>query len=324
MKVRKKGKILKWLKEKRKIIITIVIIWLTVIAINFYIASIQDADKLIKNQSLTVGDVHAPAISSKYKVKAETKDIDSKVEEFIKFCNTKEYENAFNMLTTGCKEVIFKNNIDEFKSYIDELFDTYKIYDIQNLSNGKNVYIYRLRLFEDFYSKGITSLDEISYREQQIVLTESNGELKISIANFIDKKDINKSFSDDNIYINVQNVETYYDSEVYTVQISNPTGSTLVLCDNMESQEILLDITSEKRDIYNQDIIPSDTNIKVVLKPYETKTYRMKFLKFFDEYVDSKSIIFNKIRVYGNYKIDEETFKPIEEPITQYSAEIKF
>ena len=169
MKVRRKGKFLKWLKEKKNIIISIVVIWLIIIAVNFYIGSTKDADKLIKNQALTYGNIHTPAISSKYKVEVDTEDIDNIIEDFIKFCNNKEYENAYNLLTDGCKEVLFFNDIENFKKYIDEIFNSYKIYDIQNLSNGKNAYIYRLRLFDDFYSEGVNSLNDINYKEQQII-----------------------------------------------------------------------------------------------------------------------------------------------------------
>ena len=68
------------------------------------------------------------------------------------------------------------NTLDGFKSYVDELFDEKKIYNIQNYSNVDNVYVYRIRLLEDILATGTT--DGYEYKEEKIAIQKENGVLK--------------------------------------------------------------------------------------------------------------------------------------------------
>jgi len=323
MKVRKKGRILDWIKKRKKIIIAVSIVWVVVILINYVVGNQKP---IIIDTPKTTYEPNTPIISTKYDVpKKEQDNIINIIDEFIDNCNNKEYDKAFKLISEDCKNIIFHNNINEFKEYINNLFDEKKIYDIQNLSNDKNLYIYRLRLLDDFLAKGVKSKSELQYKQQEISLSKVNNEFKISILNFIKSNNLNKEYDDEYINVKINNSEVYYDCEVYNVTIKNKSDKTVVLCDNLQGEEILLNIGNETREVREDSIYAGDINLDVVIKPNETKEFRFKFVKFFDEYASSVSIQFDKVRVFEKYTGKPENLEEeLNNAVKKYAFEITF
>lgn len=323
MKVRKKGRILDWIKKRKKIIIAVIIVWAVIVIINYVIGNQKPVTIDVPK---TTYEPNTPIISTKYEVpQKEQGSITDIIDEFINNCNNGEYDKAYKLISDDCKNIIFNNNIDEFKEYINNLFDEKKIYDIQNLSNDKNMYIYRLRLLDDFLAKGVKSKSELEYKEQEIALSKVNDEFKISVLNFIKSDNLDKEYDDEYINVKIKNVEIYYDCEVYNVTIKNKTDKTIVLCDNLQDEEILLNIGSETRQLRADSIYAGDVDLDVVLKPNETKEFRFKFVKFFDEYLTSSSIQFDKVRVFEKYTSKAENLEEeLKNAVKKYAFEITF
>lgn len=322
MKVRKKGRIISWIKKRKKIIIAIFIIWAVIFIINLVIGNRKPIEI---DMPKTTYEPNTPIISTKNTVPEKEQDnITDKIDEFINYCNNREYDKAYSYLTDDCKKVIFNDEIDNFKNYIDNLFDEKKIYYVQNLSNDKNLYIYRLRLLNDYLAKGVKTKSQIKYKEQEITLTQINDEYKISMVNFIKSNNLNKEYDDSYLNLNIKNVEIYYDCEIYNVTVKNKTDKTIVICDNLQSEEILLDIGTEKREVMDDSILIGEKNLNVVLKPNETKDFRFKFVKLFDEYANSSSMQFDKVRIFDKYTGKEENLEEeLNNAIDKYAFEIK-
>lgn len=307
MKVRKKGRLLKWLKEKKWIIIIIAVIWVSIGAINYFLSKIKH-DEI--EFPLTSYSPNYPIISDEYTVPEKEQDnIEVFIENFINLCNVKEYEQAYNMINDECKESVFNNNIEEFKQYIDNVFDTKKIYCIQNLSNDADTYVYDIKLLEDYLTLGINSTYDIYYKNQEISLQKVNGEYKISIQSFISKKEIEEQHEDEFINIKIDKVENYYSTEEYTVTITNNSDYIVVVNNNLEEEEILLDIGKDKREVYKDVFNFLAEDLEIILNPHEEKTYNISFMKYFDEYAESQKLIFNKVRVFKEYTGNEETYE---------------
>ena len=154
-------KVRKFFREHKRVIIIIVIIWGLIIAINYFLKGKQEPVKPI-----TTYDPHSPVMDETDKVPDEYKEpINNLIDNYVNYCNNKEYENAYNLLSNEFKSK-YCNTLDGFKSYVDELFDEKKIYNIQNYSNVDNVYVYRIRLLEDILATGTT--DGYEYKEEMV------------------------------------------------------------------------------------------------------------------------------------------------------------
>ena len=53
------------------------------------------------------------------------------------------------MLTEDCKSYLYSNSVGQFKNYVDEIYNTKKIYNIQNYSNTDDAYIYNIRILDE-------------------------------------------------------------------------------------------------------------------------------------------------------------------------------
>lgn len=66
-------------------------------------------------------------------------DITSLMDNFISYCNSKQIEEAYNLLTDECKEELFSNDIENFKiNYVEKIFTTTKTYSMQSWINFTN------------------------------------------------------------------------------------------------------------------------------------------------------------------------------------------
>ena len=73
--------------------------------------------------------------------------INTTIDTYFNYCNNKQYNEAYAMVSDECKEVYFPK-IEAFKEYIDIVFNEKKIYYLQNFSNYNGMYIYRMRIME--------------------------------------------------------------------------------------------------------------------------------------------------------------------------------
>ena len=110
------------------------------------------------------------------------------MDKFIQFCNAKDIENAYNLLTDECKEVLFQSNIENFnKNYIEKIFTTPKIYNMQSWINGYSD-TYKVRILDDILSTGNTG----NVVEEYYTIVKQNGEYKLNLNSYIGRENIGK------------------------------------------------------------------------------------------------------------------------------------
>ena len=196
MKADLRVKIRNFIRKYRTIIIIGAIGWLILIAINIFLQN-QKPSEIPQ----TGYQPFVPIIETGEET---PKDVQESVEEiiskYIEYCNNKEYEKAYEMISSDCKEYIYPD-ISYFKNYVDYVFETDKVYSIQNYSNYNNAYIYRIRIFDDILATGLTGQDTLRYFEEKLVFTKENGKLLLSLKGFIKKENVNGSYEDKNIKI---------------------------------------------------------------------------------------------------------------------------
>lgn len=302
-------------RNKNKIIIAL-IIWVIVIAINYFFANMKTP--LIPKVSY---NPHQPTRRTDPIPEKLKKPIENLLDEFFNVCNNKEYERAYEMLSEDCVDSLYPD-IEEFKKYVDQVYDTKKIYHIQNYTNSKKdgTYIYSVRILDDIMATGMTGQNsELYYYEEKYVIKEEGDELKLSIRQYIGDENVNSVYEDKYMKVSILEKKVKYETERYTVKVTNRTNYIIVLSDFTQRHEICLNLD-------NQDIRDNATSNsgRIIINPKETKNFEFEFNKYYDEPKKSVSIIFNVVRILRDYTGSPETKQQeLDEAIEVYSFEVQ-
>lgn len=220
-------------------------------------------------------------------------EVNNTIDTFFNYCNSKQYKSAYDMLTTDCQEYMYSNSLSEFMEYVDSVYTSQKIYNIQNYSNVNDVYIYDINILDDILSTGTTGGYE-TYKEK-IALIEENGVMKISNQGYIGKTTFsNVTGEDQYVKISIMDKNMSYQREEYAVEISNKTDGYLVIGNGNLANEITLNLGDQTRPAL--DII----NNPIILAPGQTTNYFLLFDKYYDDGKTPTEMSFNLIRVFGN------------------------
>ena len=164
----------------------------------------QNNKSIVSNKSAVSGT----SISEK-KLKKDTDVIDN----FFKYCNEGNIENAYNLLTDECKEEMYPT-IDEFKRiYYSDLFNEGKrTYTIENWFGDT----YQVRMTGDILSTG--KIDGNQTKQDYVTIVEKDGDYKININNYVGRtKPQDKTTSYKNVDITIDEINTYMDYETFFI-----------------------------------------------------------------------------------------------------------
>lgn len=287
-------KIRNFIKRNRKIIIILLILWLLIMVVNQFFKnySFQDFERTTYNEHQAIMDT-GETVPEKL-----IEPINETIDTYFNYCNNKQYEEAYNMVSEECKKIYFPT-LEDFKEYIDIVFDENKIYYLQNFSNYNGVYIYRMRIMEDLMATGLTNKDDLYFYEEKIALKEVDNKISLSLRQYITSENIEEIYEDEYVKIEVVSKDVFYEQEQYTIRVKNKTSNTVVLADSQENNEIILQVGSEMR------VLDVD-NLFVVIYPDETQEYTLSFTKFFDEENVAEGLVFNAVRILPKYSGFEE------------------
>lgn len=209
------------------------------------------------------------------------------IDEFIKYCNNGNIEEAYNLLTDECKQEIFPS-LDSFKNkYYNNVFTTYKTYSLQNWFNNT----YKVKLTEDALTTGKLSSNS-TYLQEYITIVKNGSQYKLNINNYVGRTSIDKTTTFKGITINVLKKETYMDYSEYTMKITNNTEN-IILLDNGDTTDsiYLLDKNDIKEYANTGEIIYSNLQ----LAPKASRTYTFKFSDTYSSTRVMQSLIFDKV-----------------------------
>ena len=288
-----KAKITLWLRhfwvKYRRVVLVIFLGWLIIFLINTILKN-NKPEKTLKNtynpDVAVITDNSAP---TRYQEKIKTA-----MDEYVKHCNNKEYEEAFALITDDCKEYLFDNNIIMFQKYVDSLFKNRKIYNYQNFSNFESYYIYDVTILDDIGATGSTG-DFDTYTEKFTFVKQSDGNFKISTGDFIRKVTVNKQLEDNNMIVKLNSYYQSYNKVSYDITVINRTDKYLDIADGTMGGEITLNVNGDKRTATNL------SNAEVVIRPGASDTFSLIFDKYFDDKKNATQINFNCVRLIENY-----------------------
>lgn len=289
-------KIRNFFKKYKRVIFIVLIVWLVIIAINFFLGHRSETPVLN-----TTYNPHEVVLTSDTEVPEKLQTpIEDTIDDYINKCNNKDYSGAFELLTTDCKTHVFGDSLDNFTTYASSVFPNKKRYSIQNYSNFGQAYIYNVKLIDDIIATGLTN-QSYAYYEEKFAVKEEDGKIKLNVNDYMGFNDLKKVAEDDYLKIRVENKEEFYSFEIYSVKITNKTDKKIVLYDGIVGNELSLISGQDERN-------PINVKDTITLEPRETRTFEITFNKYYDESTKASEIAFNKIRIMTEqYTGTEET-----------------
>ena len=274
-------------KKYGKLIFAIVAIWVLIIMLNNYLGN-KSTEKVLEKSY----DEDRPIMDDYGEVPVKYREkIKETIDKYFNYCKSKQYEEAYNLLSDNCKKSLYENNVQEFKEYVDAIYTSNSLtYYLQNYSNYDDVYIYQISISEDIEASGTTTGND-SYVEKMSLIKEDDDSFKIGNNNYITTVTLNKIAEESNLKIKVEDVDVLYNKEIYNVTITNRSSNYILLADLSVDNEITL----ERGNSYTKAI--NLANNQFSLAPNETGKFSIWFRKYFDQDDESKTIKFNAIRV---------------------------
>ena len=220
----------------------------------------------------------------------DIEEINSAVNKYFAYCNNKDYQSAWNILTDDCKAFLFENNLETFQRYVDSAFEQRKTYNLQNYSNVENTAVYILTYLPDIEKTG-TSTGYDTYSER-VAFVKDSDRYKLSISNFIRTDKYNTVYEDEYIKATVTSKDISYTRENYKVTIENKTDYFLLIANDSMKNEVTLNLGDEERSAINIGLN------EVFVSPKGKENTEFTFTKYFDDGDDPTEIKLNAIRIY--------------------------
>ena len=234
------------------------------------------------------------------------------IDDFINFCNEKNLQEAYDLLTEDCKEELYPTLENFEQSYYNNLFTNgKKNVSVENWVNN----IYKASIKDDFLSTGKYSKENTI--QDYITVIDKDNEYKLNINGYIGEKEINKSKEDENVTIEIENTNAYMDYQTYKIKVTNHTDYTMLLDDGVSIDAMYIeDSNGNKYSAYTHEINSAELKIS----PRETKEISIKYYSRYGSDKKIDKVVFSRMilnyesyvtyqnkslyRAYGNYEIE--------------------
>lgn len=295
-----------WNQNRKGIIAAAVAIVLLIIVVQVLNQIAKNAnDKKNTNTQLSEEEQKLPTqslIGSGNVSTQETKNNTEIIETFIQKCNEQDIKSAYAMLTQDCKDTLFSTEEAFQRGYVDIIFKTKRISNIELFLSKNNRVTYQVKLYDDMLATGNGTASN-SYQDYITIDQKSDGG-KLNINSFISKKEINQETEVAGIKVTILAQEIYKDSEQYQIKIENNTD-----------KRILIDTATKAKSVYlvgNNNVTYDSYLSELSSILYEIpanfyRNYKIKFNKIYSAGVESKGIVFSDmVADYEAYSIAPE------------------
>ena len=239
---------------------------------NFNTITMESADSVLSGDEL-----------SSYQI-----DMAGTIEQFVDYCNAKNVNDAYNMLTEECKQEMYAT-VESFTNYYyNKVFNgNSKKVNVENWMGN----IYKVEFTPDFLASGVYSEDN-TIQDYIRVIQGEDGQYKLDINSYLGREEINKTSENDYVSITVLRSDTYMDYQTYTFRVTNKTSDEIILDDRVYTDSMYLeDENGIKYGAYSQEI----SEPELTFSQNETKEITIKFYNKFSSEKTINKIVFLRI-----------------------------
>lgn len=214
------------------------------------------------------------------------------IEEFIGYCNNKEIEKAYGLLSEECQEEVFSSNIQYFKkNYVDKIFQTKKMYEMQAWVNGYQTQTYKVKIMEDILSTGKITSSKNNIEDYYTLVTKGDV-TKINLNGYIGRQIIEKETVYSGIRVKLLYKDIYSEYETYKIEMENTTTNT-ILMDTQENVKTMY-LESDEQNTYNAHSHEVDKT-QLTIEPNQTKVVTIPFNKLYSNQAIIRKVVFSDV-----------------------------
>lgn len=251
----------------------IVFIFIAIKSLNSYYE--QDEEKK-KKEAAENAIKNETQVSTPIDFSVESDSVQEAMASFVNYCNNRELENAYKMLTEECKGEMFPTIEDFDKIYVQKIFNIKRQYELTRWSTVENRITYLVSFYGDILSTG--GVDKYYTEEYYTFVEDENGIYKLNINNYIYGETRNIKSTVKNITINIEKVHIYEEYEKATITITNNTSKTICLTGNKYKENICL---KNSKDVTYSSLNSQFDSEELILEPNRTQTYIVEFNKVY-------------------------------------------
>ena len=298
------NKIIRFYNQNKEMIWRIIIIVAFVIIIirlaNYFagLSLKKDAERAANSSNATSEQLQTQSVISDTGISTTVAKSNSDViDEFVKYCNEGNVEEAYNLLTDDCKEALY-NTIDKFKAeYYDIIFTGEKLYTKEIWYSKDSTVTYRVDYTNNLLADGGKKAGQ-SFADYITVARNSDDTYRLNIGQFIIKEELNKKYEDDDILIEVLSKQIFRTYELYRIQFTNKKESENNIYDLEQTKWYIAD-RNEKTYALSFDEIARNY---FILKPMGQNKLDTKYIKTYNPNKTTQKIVFEKLRINDEYK----------------------
>lgn len=219
--------------------------------------------------------------------------------EFIKYCNSGNIEESYNLLSDDSKEKMYPT-VEKFTElYYNKIFSgKKKNTSVENWINN----IYKVTFIDDALSVGKYN-SENNIQDYITVIKDENENYRVNVNSYIDREEINKGGEYQDIKIKVVEKQKYMNYEIYEYEITNNSGNVILLNSINDTEAMYLEDANEiKYNAYMHELSEAELKITSGEKKYIS-------IKYYNKYGSNKNIkriVFSSVilnyNAYINYQ----------------------
>lgn len=292
----------KYNRNRRKIWTAIIIIGF-IIGLRFALTSYTGNKKIGSSDNTTTyftdnSQNDYPFLNDKiYKnknVSKNSQEISNTIKTFIEYCNNRQVEEAYDMLSEDTKYNLYKSKTEFVKNYYITFFKTKKIYNMQAWITSGGYYTYKVEFEEDLLSTGGADSNKI---EEYYTVVKENEKYKININRYIGNIEINKITEKNNVKITVLSKNIYLDNIEYKIKVENLSNNTIELdTKNTKRTTALMDSNNFAYPAYMYKLLENDLTVY----SGETKEINIQFNQQYNAKYYNTKIVFNNFNLDNN------------------------
>lgn len=292
----------KYNRNRREIWIVVVIIAF-IIGFRYALTSYMKNDRIGSSNNATTyfpnnNQNDYPILNNKIyedkNVSKNSEEISNTIKTFIEYCNNRQVEEAYDMLSEDTKYNLYKSKTEFVKNYYITFFKTKKIYNMQAWITSGGYYTYKVEFDEDLLSTGGADSNKI---EEYYTVVKENEKYKININRYIGNIEINKITEKNNVKITVLSKNIYLDNIEYKIKVENLSNNTIVLdTKNTKRTTALMDSNNFEYPAYMYKLLENDLTVY----SGETKEINIQFNQQYNAKYYNTKIVFNNFNLDNN------------------------
>lgn len=223
------------------------------------------------------------------------------IDNFISYCNNKELEKAYGLLTEECKKQMY-DSLEVFEqAYYNNIFNgESKNCTVENWIGDT----YKVKIADNLLATG--KANEGYSKQDYITVKKIEDEYKLNINNYIGYTEINETTNQNDITMEVIGKNTYIDYEEYTIKVTNNTENTILLDGRSNAKSLYLQDSKENAySSYSHEL----TEPALTISSGQTKEVT---IKFYSSYISTKKIqyiVFSDLLLYDGQLSEQVEFR---------------